>query len=74
MRDPEYHAKVLALRTDAVMESVYNSDVGSQRWARLVILSSQVWHKREAHRRRTGAVYPPRWRRTTSVPDTEEEA
>ena len=74
MRDPKYHAKILALRTDAVMEAVHNSGVGSQRWARLVILSSQVWHKREAHRRRTGAAYPLSRRHVEIVPDTKEEA
>lgn len=74
MRDPKTHAKVLAQRTDAVLEALHTADVGSQRWVRLVILSSQVWHKREAHRHRTGAAHPPRGRHTTIIPDTEEDA
>ena len=74
MRDPEAHAKVLSLRTDSIMEALHASDLGSWRWVRLVILSSQVWHKREAHRHRTGAAYPPRGQYYKIVPDTEEEA
>lgn len=77
MRDPELHAKVLSHRTDAVMEALDDldySDLGSQRWARLVILSSKVWHEREVHRRKTGAAYPPRGQYYKIVPATEEEA
>ena len=79
MRDPKTHAKHLALRQEAVQEALNAAPVGSQRWSRLVVLDSQIGHKRGTHEYGTGWIYllwasPPFWRHTTIIPDIEEEA
>ena len=78
MRDPKTHAKVLALREEAVREAevAARRKDSIERWERLTILLGRVRGGNAGHRYRTGWSYdqwttPPCWRHITIIPDRE---
>ena len=78
MRDPKTHAKVLALRWEALWRTI-QGEAGPDRLERLLVLSSRINGLIEDHQERTGWVYavmpsPPRWQYAETIIDTEEEA
>lgn len=83
MRDPKAHAKVLALREDAVHRARtaarFQGLPRFARWDRLTELLGLIAGTRDDHRHSTGWEYliwttPPSWQHTTIIPDTEEQS
>lgn len=77
MNDPKNHAKVLALRWEAMWEAAQTEDC-PHRLNRLLGLTSRLNGLMDYHEERTGWLYmvwlrPPRWKYTVTITDTEEE-
>lgn len=80
MRDPKTHAKVLALREDALWQArIRTLRTGdAQRSLRLGDLLGLIQGTHNDHRHLTKWEYviwttPPHWRHTTIIPDNEEK-